>query len=228
MEIRKSIGPWILRKEISAWSAVVLYITGLLICSKFLFEEFTIINIGNSIFLILLFFCAVILFSSFIHVQFNDIFAQKALQRSIDVWLFEFINKSNIHIQFDETYNLPVPIKLVVKKLTSAPCRKCYKLSTDNDELNEQIKEFFSGKNLELKPGRQLCFRHRLCLPISLIFKKKDRSQYDLLEREEAIIYNILIFINIGIIAYFFLFLNSTCSKNMLEKIVLFFQNHIF
>ena len=116
---REAIGPWIHRKEVAAWTAVVFYLTGLMFFFKFMYE-----NLDPAVHWNLIPFSLIVVFGGlsfgvFIHAQFSFIAHEMQVQRAIDVWILQFIEDMEIPEQFQFIYKrdqvLPRPIHVLLE-----------------------------------------------------------------------------------------------------------------
>ncbi|MCJ7813505.1 hypothetical protein MUP95_09360, partial [bacterium] len=198
-----SIGPWIHRKEIAVWAAVLLYLSGLSVFSKLVFESSNQIPFwGFSLFAILVIIMC-ILFGLFIHTQFASIYSDLALRRAIDTWVFKFVEISKVipkswKWEYEEDQVFPKPIIALIKM----QLRENWEYNKNFKKLefkpNKKFKDkdyrnFLPDEDTLLRPLRSFSLLRRCWLPIKLlaskVIKKIEVREHSLMEREEGIIY---------------------------------------
>lgn len=206
---RKSIEPWIQRKELAVWSAVVLYLTGLFSVTNFFLKAFEYKTITLDYFFTILLTISMLLFIYFIHIQFGYIECGINNQRAINFWIITIINKNRIpqELSFEIDENSVNPIS----RVSIANIFRGDKL------LNKYLK-FIPKETPKVRPIRQKNFFFRLFLPIrhvinkfesieKLLLKLKIIKEFNIshLEKEEAIVYDLIILPTISIYFYYFL-----------------------
>ena len=94
-----SYTPWVARKEIAAWAALVLYLALIGAIIGFLFKnlnydisfiEIILLLIPSAIFIIIL----SIIFASFIHSQFSSIYDKQALTQALRKNIYWLLSKT--------------------------------------------------------------------------------------------------------------------------------------
>ena len=206
---RKSIEPWVQRKELAVWSAVVLYLSGLFIVTNIFSKAFECKTITLDYFFTISLTISMLLFIYFIFIQFG--YLENALnnQRAINFWIITIINKKEVpkELSFKIDLNSVNPISRVA----------IANIFRGDKLLNKYFK--CVPKDIpKVKPIRQKNFFCRLFLPVrhvinkikpieNLFLKKKLIKEFDIsyLEKEEAIIYYLIIFPTIGICFYYFI-----------------------
>lgn len=118
--MRNSSNSWMIRKEIAAWAAVVLYLAAL----------FTIFNIvkkeDDNVFLLLMFVAVSavsILFVLFIFKQYTSLSYQHAEVNILTKWIFKIINGEALDLSVSEDEFMPAILKTAI--------------NTRNDQLQE-------------------------------------------------------------------------------------------
>ena len=214
---RDSLGPWIQRKEISVWSAVVLYLSGIFVVANIFFSRIDYKTLTSTIYLAFTLFIMMCLFIYFVFIQFSSITNSMATQRAIYFWMFALINKQNIPDEFSFNYDkntiIPISINAILKMARGGYWFKGFKKAKEKqNEYNKQYTSKYAKyipKNTPiLKPVRQTNILFRFLLPyihfISKVFCLNRSFAH--IELEEAIIYNLLVWPTIFIFLYYILF----------------------
>ena len=186
--------PWLQRKEIAAWSAVLFYIAILWAFLQFLNNSKNFIN-DNAylfIFLLILILGGWIIFFRFIHSQYASIYDWNARSIVLRDIIFELIEKED---RFFELNNV--------------------KLSNLNEYIRNQIKDMkinevqkFIGKNHPLKIFIYFWFLWLIKLFSKVFNKKINKESLTNFERQEASIYSLLSLITLFTIYLLYRILN--------------------
>jgi hypothetical protein len=97
-DIRNTNGPWIHRKEISMWSASVLYLAIIITITKLFYEHSIYIPFTLNIISAIIIW---VLFGLFIKKQFSSLADAFSVQRAVTIWIFRLIENKDILIDFD-------------------------------------------------------------------------------------------------------------------------------
>ena len=167
---------WIFRKEIAAWSAVVLYLTAL-------FAIYNIIkDIKNNSFLIGIEILLIIfsyLFILFLYKQYGSLASEMALHHSLSFWIFNIINNEKVLENFDFTINENDTIPISIRK--------------DVDLRYDEIRK--------LKVFAKPLLPFLLMKKLLGNYNKK----FDGVEIQESIIYDIILLSTLSLLLYIFL-----------------------
>ncbi len=199
---RQFFGPWIHRKEIAAWSAVVLYLSGLLVVSGYIFKNVDSRTLALNILFPLSITFGMLILAYFVFLQFGSIFDAMQMQSSLTYWSTKIIGKMKIPHSFyfeNNTSINPISINIIQRIINGA-------LVDDKKRKNffDDFKDYPRKEIPNLRPAtRQKNIFQRLLLPITHLYKKDKKIAN--IEREEATIYHLFIWPTILVILYYFL-----------------------
>ena len=169
ISVKNNHDPLIFRKEIAAWSAVILYLPIL-----FAFYNFVKGECNNSVLIICMVFIVIIcgLFLLFLNKQYDSIFNLVAERRVLSRWIFRIIGENKIPCGFD----FEVPENRVLPK------ELCIQIDHEQSIIrkSKHIKIFGVAWKVAYK------FLQKI--------KKENGHPYTNTEIQESIIYNIIIF----------------------------------
>jgi len=189
---------WIMRKEIAAWSAMILYLGIIAFHTNLILKGTTIciiLSIAHLLFVIIITW----LFAFFIHNQIGTMVTQFAYQCAYEQCIWK--------LMYEKNYNLQV--------LTEPPYA-----TMPQDILAIRAKEEHRMRSVKAWK--------RIYLLFYIIFNKKIRDKTSMIEREEGVIYDILL---IACLGSFILQIMHFYQKGVFSTLFLFaglFLNLVF
>ncbi len=194
--------PWIQRKETATWSAVVLYLSGLLIVSGYIFSHVDSKTLALEILFPLASLFIMLIFAYFVFLQFGFISNAIVIQHSIIYWISRIIGGKAIPKKFlfdTENSVYPISIKLIYLLIS-----KSGKMTKENKELLKTYKDHLPEPVPKYLSPRRKNILIRFCLPLKHVFSKNKDVAH--IEREEGIIYHLFLWPTVLVFMYFFIF----------------------
>ena len=172
ISVKNNYDPLIFRKEIAAWSAVVLYLPLL-----FAFYSFVKVESNNSFLICISVFLVIIcgLFLLFLNKQYDSIFNLQATRNVLTYWIYRMIDKDDIPKDFD----------LTILKKKNVP-------KSIHRRLRPAKRSIRKSKHLKI-----ICVPWIVAFKfLQKLFGKRKGLPYDNIEIQESVIYNIIILFN--------------------------------
>ena len=178
------VSSWIYRKEIAAWSSILLYFTGL-------FGIYTIIksvqvNIVYSISLIIFVVLFGYLFGLFLYKQYGSLVSGLAATRALSFWQATVIKNKCDDINFDFTISSNGQFVSIKNKIDEE-----YNKIRQHRIGGKILIPFYLSPNLFRKKGKN-----------DNQIKSEDDNQYESIEVQESVLYDMILLSTLFFVGY--------------------------